>query len=98
MNLLAIILIIFFNKKNLAYGVNNNWIEVRKSSSGTKYLDRDSLNNKGKGTIEIVTKYLKLDTKTSKVIKENIYEMKINCLTNEFKDISVNGKKKLSAN
>ena len=28
---------------------------------------------------------------------ENIYVMKINCLTNKFKDVSVNGKKKLTA-
>ena len=40
---------------------------------------------------------MKIDTNTSKKIEENIYIMKINCLTNKFKDISVNGKKNLTA-
>ena len=36
-------------------------------------------------------------TNISEKVEEKIYIMKIYCLTNEFKDISVNGKKKLSA-
>ena len=38
-----------------------------------------------------------INTNTSKRIEENIYTMKINCLTNKFKDVSVNGKKNLTA-
>ena len=64
---------------------------------GIQYLDRDSINIKGKGIIELTTKYIKIDTNNSKEIEENIYIMQINCLTNKFKDISVNGKKNLSA-
>ena len=47
--------------------------------------------------IELTTKYIKIDSSGSKEIEENIYTMKINCMTNKFKDISVNGKKNLSA-
>ena len=47
--------------------------------------------------IELTTKYIKIDSSTLKEIEENIYTMKINCMTNKFKDISVNGKKNLSA-
>ena len=47
--------------------------------------------------IELATKYIKIDSRTSKEIEENIYIMKINCMTNKFKDIAVNGKKNLSA-
>ena len=57
----------------------------------------NSLDSKGKGIIEITTKYLKLEASTSKEIEENIYIMRINCITNKFKDISINGKKNLSA-
>ena len=95
--LLVIILIIFFNKTSIAYGANNNWIEVSRTFEGIQYLDMDSIKNKDKGLIEISTKYLKIDTYNSKKLEENIYTMQINCLTSKFKDISVNGKKNLRA-
>ena len=97
LNTLVIILIILFNRTTIVYGANNNWIEVSKTPAGIQYLEGDSLIVKGKGIIEIKTKYLKIDPESLKEIEENIYEMKINCVTNEFKDISVNGKKNLSA-
>ena len=93
----VLILIILFNRTTLVYGANNNWIEVSKTPAGIQYLDTDSLIIKGKGIIEITTKYLRIDPESSKEIEENIYEMKINCLTNKFKDIAVNGKKNLNA-
>jgi len=97
LNILVLLLIIFFNRTNIAYGDNINWIEVSKTPTGIQYLDRDSINTKGKGVIELTTKYSKIDTNTSKKIEENIYIMNINCSTNKFKDISVNGKKNLTA-
>ena len=97
LNTLVLILMILFNRTNIVYGANINWFEVSKTPAGIQYLDRDSIDIKGKGIIELTTKYLKIDTNTSKKIEENIYIMKINCLTNEFKDISVNGKKNLTA-
>ena len=97
LNTLLLILIILFNRETIVYGANNNWIEVSKTPAGIQYLEGGSLINKGKGIIEIKTKYLKNDPESLKGIEENIYAMRINCLTNEFKDISVNGKKILTA-
>ena len=97
LNTLVLILIILFNRTTMVYGANNNWVEVSKTTAGIQYLEEDSLIVKGKGIIEITTKYLKIDPESLKGIEENIYAMKINCLTNEFKDISVNGKKDLTA-
>ena len=97
LNILVLILIILFNKTNMVYAANINWIEVSKTPVGIQYLDIDSIDIRGKGIIELTTKYLKIDSNTSKEIEENIYTMRINCLTNKFKDISVNGKKKLAA-
>ena len=97
LKILVLILIILFNRTTLVYGANNNWIEVSKTPAGIQYLDTDSLIIKGKGIIEITTKYLRIDPESSKEIEENIYGMRINCLTNKFKDISVNGKKNLNA-
>tara|TARA_Y100001968_G_scaffold39713_1_gene30257 strand:- start:241 stop:645 length:405 start_codon:yes stop_codon:yes gene_type:complete len=94
---LAIILIIFSIKINIAYGINNNWTEVSKSIEGFQYIESDSLINKGKGVVEITTKYLKAGSRTSGLSEEYIYRMEINCLTNKFKDISVNGKDNLNA-
>ena len=96
-NFILLTLIILFSETALVYGSNNNWVEVSKTPAGIQYLDKESLKIKGKGIVEIKTKYLKVDTYTKNEIEENIYLMKINCLTNEFKDISVNGKKFLTA-
>ena len=97
LNILVLTLLIFFNSTNIVYGANTNWLEVSRTTAGVQYLDKDSIDIEEKGIIELTTKYLKIDSSTSKEIEENIYIMKINCLTNKFKDISVNGKKNLSA-
>ena len=97
LNILVLILIILFNRTNIIYGANINWLEVSRTPAGVQYLDRDSIDIEEKGIIELTTKYIKIDSSTSKEIEENIYIMKINCMTNKFKDISVNGKKNLSA-
>ena len=97
LNILVLILIILFNRTTMVYGANKNWVEVSKTSAGIQYLEEDSLIYKGKGIIEITTKYSKIDPESLKEIEENIYAMKINCLTSQFKDISVNGKKNLTA-
>ncbi|WP_269612708.1 hypothetical protein [Prochlorococcus marinus] len=97
LNILVLILVILLNSKNKAYGANTNWVEVSRAPAGVQYLDIDSIDIEKKGIIELTTKYIKIDSITSKEIEENIYIMKINCMTNKFKDISVNGKKNLSA-
>tara|TARA_B100000475_G_scaffold58559_1_gene40984 strand:+ start:74 stop:478 length:405 start_codon:yes stop_codon:yes gene_type:complete len=97
LNILVLILLIFLNSTNIVYGANINWVEVSRTPTGIQYLDRDSINIEEKGIIELTTKYIKIAPSTSKEIEENIYIMKINCMTNKFKDISVNGKKNLSA-
>jgi hypothetical protein len=97
LKILVLILIISFNSTNIVYGANINWTEVSKTPAGIQYLDRESIAIKGNRIIELTTKYIKIDNKTSMRIEENIYMMKINCLTNKFKDISVNGKKNLTA-
>ena len=95
--ILVLILVILLNRKNELYGSHISWIEVSTTPAGIQYLDRESIDIKGEGIIEIKTKYLKTDTNTSRRIEENIYVMQINCLTNKFKDISVNGKKNSTA-
>jgi len=97
LKILVLIFLILFNRTNIVYGAKSNWVEVSKTAAGIQYLEEDSLIIKGKGIIEITTKYSKIDPESLKEIEENIYAMKINCLTNEFKDISVNGKKNLTA-
>ena len=97
LNILVLILVILFNWTNIANGANTNWVEVSRTPTGVQYLDRDSIDIEEKGIIELTTKYIKIDSSTSKEIEENIYIMKINCMTNKFKDISVNGKKNLTA-
>ena len=95
--ILCLLLVNLFNRTNLVYGANISWVEISKTPAGIQYLDRDSIDFKGEGIIELKTKYLKIDTNNTKKIEENIYIMQINCLTTKFKDVSVNGKKILHA-
>ena len=97
LNLLVIVLIIFSINTSMVYGSNNNWVEVSRTMVSRQYWDKDSLLNKEKGIIEISTKYLKTDPKDTGALKGNIYTMEINCITNRYKDISVNGNNNLSA-
>ena len=97
LKILVLVFLILFNRTNIVYGANSNWVEVSKTAAGIQYLEEDSLIIKGKGIIEIITKYSKIDPESLKEIEENIYAMKINCLTNQFKDVSVNGKTNLTA-
>ena len=56
LNKLILILIIICNRTTILYGANNNWVEVSQKNEDIEYLDRISLNLKGKGRIEITTK------------------------------------------
>ena len=96
-SIFIIILLFFFNSENPAYGDNNEWIRISKTPARIQYLDRNSIRNKDKVEIKIVTKYVEINPNTSRKIGETVYTMRINCLTNKLKDISVNGKKNLSA-
>ena len=89
---LLVILVIAFTKSSMVFGSVFNWIEVSNTAEGIQYLDRNSLNAKSESVIEITTKYSKIDANTSKITEDNIYIMRINCTTNKFKDISINGK------
>tara|TARA_Y100001968_G_C19201794_1_gene640350 strand:+ start:326 stop:736 length:411 start_codon:yes stop_codon:yes gene_type:complete len=90
--IILLMLIIFSNRANIAYGADQNWLEVSKTSTGIQYFDRDSLIKKDHGIIQIKTKYSKIDTNTLEKYEENIYTMKINCISSKYKDISINGK------
>ena len=94
---LFIITIIISNRVNFVSAMDSSWIELSKTSTGIQYLDNDSLIKKDKGLIEIKTKYLKKNANSSKKNEESIYITKINCQTNKYKDISVNGKNNLKA-
>ena len=96
-NLLVITIIIFFFEPSITNATDNIWTEVSKNSDGTQYLDKDSLIIKDKGIVEIKTKYLITNAVSSKTSEEYIYTMQINCTTNKYKDISVNGKNNLRA-
>ena len=93
LNFLLFILIIYLNKPSRLYAANNNWIEVSKTEEGIQLIDYNYKNIKDKKIIEVKTKYLKIDPITTKTIEENTYIMKINCIANTYKDISINGKK-----
>ncbi len=54
---------------------------------------RNSLTNKNRAIIEITSIYIKIDRASLIKREENVCIMRINCNTNEYKDISINGTK-----
>ena len=91
-NLILIIsLIITFMGTNSAYAASEDWIEVKPTKEGRQLWNKNSLSKEEKEIINISTKYLKLKKNTPNILEENIYLMKIDCLTNSYKDIATNG-------
>ena len=95
-NLLIMIFLILFNRSYMVYGANNNRVSINKNKGEIEYLDKDRINYKDKVLIEITTRYIKIDTNTSKEIEKDIFIKRLNYFGNKYKGISVNDKKNLS--
>lgn len=68
LNILVLILLIFFNNTNIVYGANTNWIEVSRTPTGVQYLDRNSIGIEEKGIIDLTTKYIKIAPRDRKSV------------------------------
>ena len=86
--LTSLFIFIFSFKVNAANNVD--WVLLKENSDGKEWLDKGSLKIINTNEISILTKYEKPDDKKNKV-ETNLYVMRINCETNEYKDTSING-------
>ena len=92
---ILVITIISFNllnhiQKALAIG-DVDWLLLKENNDGKEWIDLGSIRRIKNNELSVLTKYFQ-NPNTEKVKGEtNLYVMRINCETREYKDISANG-------
>ena len=89
--LLSVLILTLYSVNRIVNAASIDWVEVKSTTEGRQFWDRNSLSNEGNGVIEISTKYLKLEPSNLEVLEDNRYLMKIDCIEDKYEDISVNG-------
>ncbi len=83
------LIIIFYPQKNIS-ALSHYWVEVPKSQYGEQLWDKNNVQENQDGTIRVFSKFL--PKSNSKITKDILYTMDINCAENVFKDIAVGTK------
>ena len=90
---LFIVFILFLSYKilpSIAIG-NVEWILLKENQDGKEWLDIGSLKKINNEEIRVLTKFYENPKEDSEKGDTSLYVMKINCITNQFKDTSING-------
>ena len=90
---LLIILIICFSYKilpSIAIG-DVDWILLKENKDGKEWLDLGSIKNLNKNEISVLTKFYENPNNENKKGNTSLYVMRINCISNQFKDTSIDG-------
>ena len=92
---ISIITIISFNlfnpiQKVLAIG-EVDWLLLKENIDGKEWVDLGSIRKIKDNEISVLTKYFQNPNREKVKCETNLYVMRINCETKEYKDISVNG-------
>ncbi len=70
---------------------NVDWFLLKENESGKEWLDLGSIKVLKNNQLTVLTRYYENPSKEKDKGESFLYVMKINCLNNEFKDISING-------
>ena len=68
-----------------------NWLLLKENNDGKEWVDLGSIKKIKNNEISVLTKYFQNPNKEKVKGETNLYVMRINCETKEYKDISVNG-------
>ena len=89
------LIIVFFNLFNLVQKASAigevDWLLLKENNDGKEWLDLGSIRKIKDNEISVLTKYFQNPNKEKVKGETNLYVMRINCETKEYKDISVNG-------
>ena len=93
--IISVIIIISFNllnpiQKASAIG-DVDWLLLKENNDGKEWIDLGSIRKIKNNEISVLTKYFQNPNKEKVKGETNLYVMRINCDSREFKDISVNG-------
>ena len=70
---------------------NVDWFLLKENESGKEWLDLGSIKVLKNNQLTVLTRYYENPSNVKDKGETYLYVMKINCLNNEFKDISING-------
>ena len=89
------LIIVFFNLFNLVQKASAigevDWLLLKENNNGKEWVDLGSIRKIKDNEISVLTKYFQNPNKEKVKGETNLYVMRINCETKEYKDISVNG-------
>ena len=68
-----------------------NWLLLKENNDGKEWVDLGSIKKFKNNEISVLTKYFQNPIKEKVKGETNLYVMRINCATKEYKDITVNG-------
>ena len=68
-----------------------DWLLLKENNDGKEWVDLGSIRKIKNNEISVLTKYFQNPNKEKEKGETNLYVMRINCETREYKDISVNG-------
>ena len=88
----SLVLIVFLNISNLAYGIGNvDWVLLKENNDGKEWIDMGSIKPLKNNELTVLTKFFKNSSDSSEEGELSLYVMRINCENENFKDISING-------
>ena len=68
-----------------------DWLLLKENNDGKEWVDLGSIRKIKDNEISVLTKYFQNPNKEKVKGETNLYVMRINCETKEYKDITVNG-------
>ena len=68
-----------------------DWLLLKENDDGKEWVDLGSIKKINNKEISVLTKYFQNPSKVNIKGETNLYVMRINCDSREYKDISVNG-------
>ena len=90
---IIVVFVLCFSYKvssSLALG-DVDWLLLKENKDGKEWIDLGSFKKFENDEIRVLTKFYENPKVDNKKGKTSLYVMRINCITNKFKDISKNG-------
>ena len=90
--LITIVSLNLFNLIQKASAIGEvDWLLLKENDDGKEWIDLGSIKKINNNEISVLTKYFQNPSKVKVKGETNLYVMRINCDSREYKDISING-------
>ena len=98
-SILIVLILVFYCKVSSSSALSNvDWFLLKENQDGKEWLDLGSLKKFKNDEISVLTKFYENPKIKNEKGKTTLYVMRINCITNQFKDTSIDGFPTLNSN